>query len=191
MGFLSVLSMAHRWIAERAGRGDVVIDATAGTGVDTLTLAELVGPGGQVHAFDIQQQALDRTRERLAAAGALDQVHLHLLDHAKMSEAVDASCHGQVSAVMFNLGYLPGGDMEVITKPSTTLEALDAALSLLKPGGIITCVLYPGHSGGEAEALAVEAWAAGLPQAEGQAVMYRQPQRSAAPYLVAIEKRKI
>ena len=190
MGFLSVLSMAHRWIAERAGRGDIVIDATAGTGVDTLTLAELVGPGGQVHAFDIQQQALDRTQERLTSAGALNQVRLHLLDHAKMSEAVDAACRGRVSVVMFNLGYLPGGDTEVITKPSTTLEALDAALSLLKPGGIITCVLYPGHSGGETEALAVESWAAGLPQAEGQAVMYRQPQRSAAPYLVAIEKRK-
>ncbi|MCR2802374.1 class I SAM-dependent methyltransferase [Paenibacillus soyae] len=190
MGFLSVLSMAHKWIAERAGRGDIVVDATAGGGVDTLALAELVGPGGRVHAFDIQQQALDRTRERLTAAGALDRVRLHLLDHARMSEAVEVDSRGRISAVMFNLGYLPGGDTEVITKPSTTIEALGAALSLLKPGGIITCVLYPGHSGGDAEAVAVEAWAAGLPQTEGQAVLYRQPQRSAAPYLIAVEKRK-
>lgn len=190
MGFLSVLSIAHKWIAERAGRGDIVVDATAGGGVDTLALAELVGANGRVYAFDIQQEAINRTRERLAAAGALEQVRLHLIDHSQMAVAVDAGHHGRVSAVMFNLGYLPGGDTEVITKPSTTLEALNAALSLLKPGGIITCVLYPGHTGGDAEALAVEAWAAGLPQVEGQAVLYRQPQRSAAPYLIAIEKRR-
>ncbi|MEK3881939.1 class I SAM-dependent methyltransferase [Paenibacillus sp. PL2-23] len=190
MGFLSVLSQAHKWIGERAGLGDVVIDATAGGGVDTLALAELVGRNGLVHALDIQQEALYRTRERLSAAGSLEQVRLHLLDHARMAEAVSPQHQGCVSAVMFNLGYLPGGDTSVITTPSTTIEALASALNLLKPGGIVTCVLYPGHSGGDTEALAVEAWAAGLPPAEGHAVLYRQPQRNTAPYLVAVEKRK-
>ncbi|GBG06769.1 SAM-dependent methyltransferase [Paenibacillus agaridevorans] len=193
MGFLSVLSTAHKWIAERAGAGDIVVDATAGGGVDTFALAELVGPKGMVYAFDIQQEALERTRLRLAPLAADDRLpglKLILADHAEMVSSVDASDAGRIAAVMFNLGYLPGGDTTVITKPESTLRALDAALSLIRPGGIMTCVLYPGHPGGDAEAAAVEAWAANLPQNVAQAVLYRQPQRTTAPYLIAIERRK-
>lgn len=193
MGFLSVLGTAHKWIAERAGSGDAVIDATAGGGVDTLALAGLVGPKGTVYAFDIQQEALERTRLRLAPLeeeGRLPILRLTLADHAEMERFVDGGDAGGIAAVMFNLGYLPGGDTAVITQPASTLRALEAALALLRPGGIVTCVLYPGHPGGDAEAAAVEAWAAKLPQSEGQAVLYRQPQRPAAPYLIAVERRK-
>ncbi|MFF2888987.1 class I SAM-dependent methyltransferase [Paenibacillus sp. NPDC057967] len=190
MGFLSVLSMAHKWTSERAGSGDAVIDATAGGGVDTLALAELVGSKGIVYAFDIQQSALDRTRERLEAAGGLPQVQLLLQDHAGMANAVAPEHVGQIAAIMFNLGYLPGSDQSIVTQPESTIEALQAAMGLLRPGGILTCVLYPGHPGGDLEAAAVDEWTAGLPQSLGQAVLYRQPQRSAAPYLIAVEKRK-
>lgn len=193
MGFMSVLSTAHKWIAERTHSGDVVIDATAGGGVDTMALAELVGPKGTVYAFDIQEDALERTRRRLATLdhqGRLPNVKLTLADHAELIRHVDSGDAGKVAAVMFNLGYLPGGDPSVITEPESTLRALDSAMALLRPGGILTCVLYPGHPGGDAEAAAVEAWAASLPQTAGQAVLYRQPQRAAAPYLVAVERRK-
>jgi len=192
MGFLSVLSMAHKWIAERTSPGDIVIDATAGGGVDTLALAALVGPKGTVYAFDIQKEALDRTEERLSAldSGTRPAVKLLLGNHARMAEAVDPASIGQVSAVMFNLGYLPGSsDLTIITEPASTLAALDAAMRMLRTGGIVTCVLYPGHPGGAEEAAAVEAWAAQLPQSLAQAVTYRQSQRPAAPYLVALEKR--
>jgi len=196
MGFLSVLSMAHKWIAERTGPGDIAIDATAGNGVDTLALARLVGPKGTIYAFDIQQEALDRTRERLSALEAetlLPDTHLIHQSHARMAEAVQ-SIHaphaGLVSAVMFNLGYLPGsGDLSIITEPTSTISALEAALTLLRRGGVITCVLYPGHPGGAEEAAAVEAWAAALPQSIAQSVIYRQLQRIDAPYLIAVEKR--
>lgn len=190
MGFLSVLSTAHKWIAERASGGDIVIDATAGGGVDTLALAELVGPKGCVYAFDIQQEALDRTRERLHAAGGHPQVKLLLQNHEGMADAIVPEHSGQVAAIMFNLGYLPGSDQSIVTQPESTIVALDAALGLLRTGGILTCVLYPGHPGGDLEAEAVEAWASALPQQVGQAVLYRQPQRNAAPYLIAVEKRK-
>lgn len=192
MGFLSILSMAHKWIAERVQPGDTVIDATAGGGVDTLALAELVGPRGMVHAFDIQQEALDRTRERLSSytyQEKLPEVKLHLASHAHMAEAVGPTAAGKVAAVMFNLGYLPGGDESVITVPASTLAALDAALSLLRRGGIVTVALYPGHPGGANEAAIVEGWAAALPGAMYAAVLYRQPQRDTAPYLIAVEKR--
>lgn len=109
-----------------------------------------------------------------------------------MAEAVPPDWRGTVSAVMFNLGYLPAGDADktIITEPESTLAALEAALLLLRPGGVITAVLYPGHEGGGREAAAVEAWAAGLAQPDAQSIVYRQLQRDSAPYVVAVEKKK-
>ncbi|MFD0961263.1 class I SAM-dependent methyltransferase [Paenibacillus chungangensis] len=191
MGFLSILSLAHKWISERVHPGDIVIDATAGGGVDTLELAKLVGPRGCVYAFDIQQEALDRTASRLnplRAEGRAPRLELLLKDHAAMSEVVDEAHRGSVAAVMFNLGYLPGSDESIITEPGSTLSALRGALSLLRPGGLVTCALYPGHPGGDVEASIVEEWASKLPQREAQVVLYRQLQRPHAPYLIAIER---
>lgn len=192
MGFLSVLSMAHKLVAERVTAGDTVIDATCGNGVDTQFLAELVGPRGTVYGFDVQEQALLRTRERLhplEAAGRLPRLHLLLDSHASMKEHITEAEHGDIAAVMFNLGYLPGADPHIITQAESSLTALQAAVSALRPGGILTAVLYPGHEGGGAEASAVEAWAAALAPSEGQALLYRMAQKPTAPYLIAVEKR--
>ncbi|TJY40958.1 SAM-dependent methyltransferase [Cohnella pontilimi] len=192
MGFLSVLSMAHRWVTERAGSGDTVIDATAGNGVDTLFLAQTVGRGGAVFAFDVQEAALERTKRRLAdsaAAESLAPVTLLRAGHERMSELIPASLHGYVRAVMFNLGYLPGTDETLITVPETTLPALEAALGLLAPGGVLTAVLYPGHAGGDTEAAAVERWASALPGSRAQTVVYRFSQKRSAPFVIAVEKR--
>lgn len=91
---------------------------------------------------------------------------------------------------MFNLGYLPGADHATITRPSTTLPALDAALNLLDKGGVITAVLYPGHEGGQEEAQSVMKWAASLSRKEYQVLQYRfMNQRQHPPFLIAIEKR--
>lgn len=197
MGFMSVLSFAHKLTAERLTSGGRAIDATVGTGADTLFLAKAAGPRGGVYGFDIQPAALALAEERLRLAreeaqSALSPVTLLQQSHAAMAEAVPPQWRGTVSAVMFNLGYLPAGDADktIITEPESTLAALQAALTLLRPGGIITAVLYPGHEGGGLEAAAVEAWAAGLAQQEAQAIVYRQLQRAAAPYVVAVEKKK-
>ncbi|MBO7744598.1 class I SAM-dependent methyltransferase [Paenibacillus sp. MWE-103] len=189
MGFLSVLGMAQRLVKERVSAGDAVIDATCGNGVDARFLAELVGPRGAVYAFDVQEEALARTRERAGgdAAGPLLLVHA---SHAEMDGHVAEAHRGRIAAAMFNLGYLPGADQAVITEPASTLAALEAAVALLRPGGVVTAVLYPGHPGGREEADAVSAWAASLPQAAGQAMLYRMVQKAEAPYLIAIEKRK-
>ncbi|MNW17792.1 putative rRNA methylase [compost metagenome] len=51
-------------------------------------------------------------------------------------------------------------------------------------------MLYPGHDGGDREASAVMAWAAELPSGKAQSIVYRQLQRSTAPYVIAVEKKK-
>ncbi|MNM91561.1 hypothetical protein D3C81_1038640 [compost metagenome] len=193
MGFLSVLSFAHKLASERLAPGDAAVDATAGTGADTLFLAKACGPKGRVFAFDIQPQALRLTQARLdkEPADSIAAVSLLQASHADMAAVLPSDVHGRLGAVMFNLGYLPaeGADPALITLPDSTLPALEAGLALLRPRGILTAVLYPGHPGGDAEAAAVEAWAALLPASAGQAILYRQPQRSAAPYLIAVEKK--
>ncbi|NUU59303.1 class I SAM-dependent methyltransferase [Paenibacillus agri] len=197
MGFYSVLSFAQKLTAERLTSGGRAIDATVGTGADTLFLAKLCGPRGEVRGFDIQAEALALAEERLRAAGealpgTLSPVTLLQRSHAAMLEAVPGDWPGTVSAVMFNLGYLPAGDADktIITKPDSSLAALEAALELLRPGGIITAVLYPGHDGGDVEAAAVESWAAAVPPVVAQSIVYRQIQRASAPYCLALEKKK-
>lgn len=196
MGFVSVLSFAHKLISERLTLGDRAIDATVGTGADTLFLAKAAGAKGEVYGFDIQAAALKLAEERLRLAreetSSLSPVTLLERSHAEMMEAIPANWHGTVGAVMFNLGYLPTGDADknIITQPDSSIRALEASLQLLRPGGIITAVLYPGHAGGDLEAAAVEAWAAAVSPQVAQSVLYRQLQRKDAPYVIALEKKK-
>lgn len=194
MGFLSVLSCAHQWIASRLQPGDFAIDATVGTGADTLFLAQQVGARGQVIGFDIQSEALTLAQARIrkqSEGDKLGSISMLELSHARMAEAVPDVWVGRVGAIMFNLGYLPaeGADASIITETTSTIAALEAALTLLRPRGIITAVLYPGHEGGAQEAEAVSAWASGLPVEKAQVVLYRQMRRDNSPYLIGIEKK--
>lgn len=197
MGFLSVLSFAHKMVQERLSPGDRAVDATVGTGADTLFLAKAVGPRGGVYGFDIQPEALRLAEERLSRAreeerNALAPSTLLLKSHAAMTEELPPSWRGSVGAVMFNFGYLPSDDADksVITLPDSSVAALEASVGLLRPGGIVTAVLYPGHPGGELEAEAVMAWASSVPQQTASAIVYRQLQRKTAPYVIALEKKK-
>ncbi|WP_409344599.1 class I SAM-dependent methyltransferase [Paenibacillus sp. MBLB4367] len=192
MGFLSVLSCAHKLVEERLRSGETAVDATVGNGVDTLFLAKLTGAAGRVYGFDIQEAALAKAQERLreSGLGTAESVSLVCSSHERMLDHIDASLHGQVGAVMFNLGYLPGGDHATITTAASTLPALTAALTLLRKGGIVTVVLYPGHEGGAEEAEAVQQWAVQLPQSEFQSLCYRFLNAlNNPPYVIAVEKR--
>jgi predicted methyltransferase len=191
MGFLSILSCAHKLIEERVTSGEAVVDATAGNGVDTLFLAKLVGSKGIVYAFDIQQQALEKTQQRLSKEQPdSSHVRLHLCSHDLLKQALPETVHGTVGAVMFNLGYLPGNDHQTVTTEASTIPALQQAVELLRKGGILTIALYTGHEGGEQEASAVRAWAEQLPQQQFQVLEYRfMNQKNHPPYLIAVEKR--
>ena len=139
--------------------GDAVVDATMGNGRDTLFLCGLVGPAGHVYAFDIQAEAVERTRERLGEAGMLERATLFCLGHEHMAEQVKAP----VAAVVFNLGWLPGGNHSVTTRWETTRQAVERALSLLKPLGVLVICVYPGHPEGERERQALAEWLSHLP----------------------------
>jgi tRNA G37 N-methylase Trm5 len=151
---LSPTAAAHRLLAELVAAGDIVVDATAGNGHDTVFLAEAVGDTGRVIAFDIQEEAVVSTRERVEEAGFAARVELFQESHALIGNHAEI---GTVAAVMFNLGYLPGADHALATG-GDTINALEAAAGLLMGGGALSVVCYPGHSGGDDEAKEVEEW---------------------------------
>jgi len=183
----SLTGLAHELIADVVKPGEVAVDATVGNGHDTLFLTKCAGADGRVIGFDLQREAVDSTRARLAAAGIPEDVYdLHALGHQRMADYVPA----QVAAVMFNLGYLPGGDKGVITQMTTTLEALDAAFACLRRGGALSVMCYPGHPGGGAEAAAVVEWMGGMLPLTGELTCYqRAGARETTPFLLVAKRR--
>lgn len=148
-------TLAHLLLERVISEGDLVIDATAGNGHDTLFLARRVGASGRVLAFDVQRAAIDSSRRLLESTGVSERVEFFRESHARLADHVSP---GSVAAIMFNLGYLPGSDQSLITTTSETLMALESAVQSLRPGGWLCVVCYPGHDGGNDEASAVEAW---------------------------------
>lgn len=138
--------------------GDIAIDATCGAGHDTLALASAVGKEGRVYAFDIQDAAISLTGKRVRSQG-FGNVTLITGSFVSMGSYVPSDT---ASAVVFNLGYLPGGDHSITTEAETTVKGLDIALRTIRPGGIITVVLYDGHPEGSKEKKLVLEWAESL-----------------------------
>ncbi len=170
----------HTILTNHLQEGDLAIDATAGNGYDTLFLAEQVGSSGKVIAIDIQDSAIQSTREKLDSAGLNDRVRLVTDDHATALRNLIARNAGKIAAITFNLGYLPGSDKSMQTTAESTKEALAASIQLLNPGGYLCVIAYRGHSGGSAEAETVEAFMR-KSQTEGHAVDCYIPESSNSP----------
>ena len=190
----TAVQWSHEIVGPRLRAGDVVVDATAGNGHDTLFLAERVLPGGRVFAFDLQADAVEQTRRAVAAhvpAYAVpDEVTLFHAGHERLAEFLPAELRGRLRAVMFNLGYLPGGDKTIITKETTSLAAIRMALDWLAEDGVLTVVIYPGHEGGRQEAGAVESLLAALPSMEFEAQRLGYLNfRPTTPFCVAVRRR--
>ena len=177
--------MAQLLLRQTLQPGDWVVDATVGNGHDTVWLAHIVGPSGRVFGFDVQAAALTATAQRTAN---LPQVTLIHSGHQHMAATLPAAAAGQLAAVMFNLGFLPGADKAIITHTATTLAALQQATDLLAVGGQITVVRYPGHPGGADEAAAVHAWARQLPDTVAATSFARLNVAGPAPELLAITR---
>lgn len=142
-----LLDVAHLLVSRHVTKHDVVVDMTAGNGHDTVFLAR---HAGHVLAFDIQQDAIEQTRQRLSQEG-FDHVTLICDSHVHIKDYGD-----HFKGFVFNLGYLPGGDKMVTTKAETTIQAIQTALSLLADDGFMLVVCYPGHLEGGRESKAVD-----------------------------------
>ncbi len=187
---ISLAETAHQLIIEQLKTGDAVIDATLGNGHDALFLAQTIGATGQLFGFDIQEAALNNSRERLQTQQIQTSVTLFQASHAEMLTLIPQQWHGKIQAIMFNLGYLPGADKTLITQAASTLQALAAATQLLAEQGVLTVMAYPGHAGGDQESEQLAAWCQQLnPQQFSSQIILSHHDKPTAPRLFVIRKR--
>ena len=178
-----ITGWCRHFMEEQVKPGDICIDATAGNGNDTLTLCRLAGENGKVYAFDIQKAALEKTGRRLEAEGL--RAELILDGHEHMEKYVKEK--GEVSCIVFNFGYLPGGSHSLATRADTSIRAVEAGLSLLKKGGLMSLCIYSGGDSGFEEKEALLAW---LKHLDGRRYLvikseyYNRPNHPPVPVLV-------
>ncbi len=121
------------------------IDATCGNGFDTLFLCRTAGENGHVKAFDIQEQAIERTRTLLSSN--LDFVNYELIMDSHEFISNHLACN--IDAAIFNLGYLPFSDKTITTKGDTTVKAVKGMIPYLNSGGRIFITTYITHDTGD------------------------------------------
>jgi len=150
---LTAVKFVQDFLAARLADPRLCIDATCGNGGDTAFLCRLVGEGGRVLGFDIQPEAIVSTRQNLARKGLAAELHCD--SHANLLQYVQP---GTVDAVMFNFGWLPGADHGVFSHAQSSIPALEAALEALRPGGVLSAILYSGKVIGSDEKTEILQW---------------------------------
>lgn len=188
--FQSHLDLAHRYWAQLIEPGDTVIDATCGNGFDTLKLCQLAltKDKGKVYAFDIQQNAIVSSMQFLSVHLTEDlknRLEFQLRSHATFPDSIKEK---SVKLIVYNLGYLPGGDKTVTTHCATTLHSLDQAMHLIQPFGAISITCYPGHAEGAKEEEAILSFVSDLSPKEWSCCHHVWANRKLAPSLLLIQK---
>lgn len=155
----SAVSLAQMILLPHLKKCMVAVDATAGNGWDTLFLATNTPQDAIIYSFDIQKSAISATKSLLLKENLINKVKLISDSHENLSMYV----RDNIDVVMFNLGYLPGGDHNITTDPESTVVAVEESLKLLKVGGFLTIIAYPGHQVGETEFLRIATFLKLLP----------------------------
>jgi len=165
----NLVEIAHLILASLSDI-EVAVDMTSGNGHDTAFLAEHFPV---VYGFDIQASAIENTREKVKDA----KVTLIHDDHYNFDAYVT-----EVDLFVFNLGWLPGSDKEIVTSATTTLKTLKKCKKHLKEGGVICITCYNGDSSQQEETKAVQSWLTAtddlfvqkfsLPKAKNSPILY-------------------
>ncbi|EHJ57103.1 hypothetical protein HMPREF9318_02028 [Streptococcus urinalis FB127-CNA-2] len=175
------LQLSHDFLSQVIDKESIVVDATMGNGNDTAFLAAI---SKYVYAFDIQEEAIQKTNTKLLNLG-LKNVKLIRDGHENISNYIDRP----IKAAIFNLGYLPNADKSIITQSDTTITAISTILELLEIGGRVSVMVYYGHEGGNDEKSAVLEFVSSLDQQQFAVSSYAPlNQKNTPPFLVMIEK---
>ena len=182
---VDLTGLHKHFILEHLKEGEVAVDFTMGNGNDTLFLSKTVGEKGRIYAFDIQEQALVSTREHLENNGAPENYTLICDSHHKVMDYVKEP----IKAGMFNLGYLPrSGKKAVTTLRETTMPAVEAAIELLLPDGVLIVAIYPGHEEGALEGDMLREYFATLSRFKICASEFKILNSPTSPYFFLVEK---
>lgn len=151
--FCSHIDLAHKMWKELVKPGDKVIDATCGNGQDTKVLAKLAltEDSGEIFAIDIQHSAIESSKKALSqefSQELMARIFFFERCHATFPEHILPQ---SIKLIVYNLGYLPGGNKTLTTESDTSLKSIINAQNLLQEGGLISVTCYPGHESGKYE----------------------------------------
>ena len=157
---LTAVKLVQDFLAARLADPRLCIDATCGNGHDTLFLCSVAGENGRVIGLDIQPQAAANTNALLAANGMAAIGRAECCDHRELLRFAPP---GSADCVMFNFGWLPRADHAVFSTASSSIPALQAALEAVRPGGVVSAILYSGQVIGTDEKQTVLEYLRALP----------------------------
>ena len=158
---LTAVRFVQDYLAAHLPHPKLCIDATCGNGGDTAFLCGITAPEGKVVGFDVQEAAIASTRKHLEQLGVpAARYELHCQSHADLLQVVQP---GTADAVMFNFGWLPGADHAVFSTAQSSIPALQAALEAVRPGGVVSAILYSGQVIGTDEKQTVLEYLRALP----------------------------
>lgn len=187
--FQSPIDYAHQLWKQILSQGDWAIDATCGNGKDALYLAQSIAPlSGGLIALDIQEAAITATKQLLGKHFSPDEtafIHLCQQSHETFPEIAH---HKPIKIIVYNLGYLPGGNKSLTTLTLITLISVKNALNLLGSQGLLSITCYPGHLEGAREEQALLEWASCLDPKLYSVCHLRWQNRKASPSLLLIQK---
>jgi len=187
--FQSHLDLAHEYWGRLLVKGDCVVDATCGNGHDSSYLAAhcLTDEGGSLYLMDLQEEAIVKTRKRLQAElnmATYERITFLNQCHSTFPETIQVN---SVKLIVYNLGYLPGGDKKTTTQLNSTLESLKQALKLIEKGGAISITCYPGHEQGAIEEEQLLAFSSSLDPKMWSCCHHRWMNRHQSPSLLIIQ----
>ncbi len=93
----------------------------------------------KVLAFDIQQDAIKSANELLKKQGLSEVAEVYLDSHEHVGRYAEEN---SVSAVVFNFGWLPGGNYSINTKVQSCITAIEKSLKLLENRGVMSLSIY-------------------------------------------------
>lgn len=184
--FQSHLDLAHDYWKRILKPGDLAIDATCGNGHDTFFLAEL-GILDKLYSYDIQSNALKNASlklESLPLEIRQKVTFVHQSHQSFLSEIHNSS----IKLIVYNLGFLPGGDKNVTTQLESTMQSIQSAMAILAAGGLISVTCYSGHEEGAKEEQALRSYLSALSPMEWSYSHQFWYNRRMAPSLILLQK---
>lgn len=174
----NISDLSHYIIRNFVLNKEIAIDGTLGNGYDSDFLSQNFK---KVYSFDIQEEACIKYREKkLENVEVINDSH-HLFKNY-IKENVDC--------IMYNLGFLPGGNKEITTMHTTSLKSIESGLEILNSGGIMTICIYRGHNEGKIEETCILDFLKQLPKNEYGVMTHSYLNRQEnSPLLVIVEKK--
>src|SRR6056297_2334084 len=121
MNIFNFVELSHFLIENYVKEEDIVVDCTSGNGFDSLYLCKALQGKGHLFSFDIQDEAIQRTRKLLEEKCSFTNYKLIQDSHSKINEYI----RDNIDFAIYNLGYLPNSTSEIKTSYEETIISLE------------------------------------------------------------------